>query len=477
MRDLKRLATVLDVPERRAAFVAELALPPAWSATTARSSPSWAPTPAYDEWQQQPGRRPLGGRSPGPGSSPPAPRTSSAPRPPGASGTVNALGPDAQLAAGPRPAAGRARPARAAATTGWPPSGRRRRGACAGAARAGCPARLDTVVGRGPRGGRVARASPAAARCPAPGRALLADATSPPSWPPPCTRTCPTPVEHVLLQADLTAIAPGPLEGGLAQFMRLVADVESRGGATVYRFTPDSVRRCLDAGWSVDQVLGALTDASHTPVPQPLDYLVRDVARRHGQARVGAMRGLHPLRRRGHPRARCSPTARCRRSSCAASPRPSSCRRWPPTRSWTSCGRTASRRPPRPPTAGSSVPAAGQPPHAAAAPPPAPVTAQAVDDELAHHPGRCAARRARRPRHTSASRWRAAPGPSLPSTDPTTTLAVLREAAADRQARLAGLLRRGRAGRSACSSTPSGSRAAGCTARRTGPRAPCRSTG
>ena len=100
----------------------------------------------------------------------------------------------------------------------------------------------------------------------------------------------PEPVAHVLLQADLTAIAPGPLEGGLATFMRLVADVESRGGATVYRFTPDTVRRALDTGWSVDQVLSALGDASHTPIPQPLDYLIRDVARRHGQARVGAAR-------------------------------------------------------------------------------------------------------------------------------------------------------------------------------------------
>ena len=75
----------------------------------------------------------------------------------------------------------------------------------------------------------------------------------------------PAPVEHVLLQADLTAIAPGPLEGALAQFMRLVADVESRGGATVYRFTPDSVRRCLDAGWSVDQA----SPPSPTPATPP----------------------------------------------------------------------------------------------------------------------------------------------------------------------------------------------------------------
>ena len=71
--------------------------------------------------------------------------------------------------------------------------------------------------------------------------------------------------------------------------MRLVADVESRGGATVYRFSPESVRRALDAGWSSTQVLTALQDASRTPVPQPLEYLVGDIARRHGQTRVGSV--------------------------------------------------------------------------------------------------------------------------------------------------------------------------------------------
>ena len=64
----------------------------------------------------------------------------------------------------------------------------------------------------------------------------------------------PAPVDHVLLQADLTAIAPGPLEHELAQQLALVADVESRGGATVYRFAATSVRRAFDAGWSAAEV-------------------------------------------------------------------------------------------------------------------------------------------------------------------------------------------------------------------------------
>ena len=98
----------------------------------------------------------------------------------------------------------------------------------------------------------------------------------------------PTPVEHVILQGDLTAVAPGPLTGPLAEILRLSADVESRGGATVHRFTPASITRALDRGWTADELIDALTTGSLTPVPQALDYLVRDEARRHGQVRIGA---------------------------------------------------------------------------------------------------------------------------------------------------------------------------------------------
>ena len=97
----------------------------------------------------------------------------------------------------------------------------------------------------------------------------------------------PEPVDHVLLQADLTAIAPGPLEQGLARSLALLADVESRGGATVYRFAPTSVRRAFDAGWSAAEVHDFIRDTSRTPVPQSLSYLVDDVSRRFGTLRAG----------------------------------------------------------------------------------------------------------------------------------------------------------------------------------------------
>ncbi|GAB3995923.1 helicase-associated domain-containing protein [Nocardioides marmoraquaticus] len=97
----------------------------------------------------------------------------------------------------------------------------------------------------------------------------------------------PRAVDHVLVQADLTAIAPGPLEAEVARRLAMVADVESRGGATVYRFAAGSVRRAFDAGWSAGEVHAFLQEVSRTPLPQALTYLVDDVSRRFGTVRAG----------------------------------------------------------------------------------------------------------------------------------------------------------------------------------------------
>lgn len=98
----------------------------------------------------------------------------------------------------------------------------------------------------------------------------------------------PEPVHQVILQADLTAVAPGPLEHAVASELRLLADQESRGGGGVYRFSDGSLRRAFDAGWSAAEVHSWLGRHGATPVPQPLAYLVDDVGRRHGSIRVGS---------------------------------------------------------------------------------------------------------------------------------------------------------------------------------------------
>ncbi|MQA07339.1 MAG: DNA-binding protein [Pseudonocardiaceae bacterium] len=97
----------------------------------------------------------------------------------------------------------------------------------------------------------------------------------------------PEPVDHVLVQADLTVVAPGPLQPDLAEMIDTVADVESAGSATVYRISEASVRRALDAGHTAAELHELFRVRSRTPVPQSLSYLIDDVARRHGRLRGG----------------------------------------------------------------------------------------------------------------------------------------------------------------------------------------------
>ena len=97
----------------------------------------------------------------------------------------------------------------------------------------------------------------------------------------------PAPVDHVIVQADLTALAPGRLPANQRRTMAVIADVESTGAATTYRFTESSIRRALDQGQSAHDILDFLSGLSRTPIPQPLTYLIEDVARKHGVLRVG----------------------------------------------------------------------------------------------------------------------------------------------------------------------------------------------
>src|SRR5699024_3568689 len=143
---------------------------------------------------------------------------------------------------------------------------------------------------------------------------------------PALTAALPEPVSEVIVQADLTILAPGPLVPDLAAEFALLADVESAGAATTYRIpetslrralprvalapapaaafarladaeparaastsriTATPLRRALDAGRTDAGIRDLLSRTSITPVPQSLDYLIRDVARRHGRLRVG----------------------------------------------------------------------------------------------------------------------------------------------------------------------------------------------
>jgi Helicase conserved C-terminal domain len=95
----------------------------------------------------------------------------------------------------------------------------------------------------------------------------------------------PAPAEQVVIQADLTVVAPGPPEPGLAAELAVVAEPES---PNVFRVTAESVRRALDIGYAASDLHALFARRSRTRVPQALTYLVDDVARRHGGLRAGS---------------------------------------------------------------------------------------------------------------------------------------------------------------------------------------------
>jgi len=102
----------------------------------------------------------------------------------------------------------------------------------------------------------------------------------------PAADDLPRTVDAVYLQHDLTVIAPGPLAPADDAALRSVAVLEAPGLAARYRISEDSLRRALREGLSRDDVTGLLERLSATGVPQPLAYLVDQVASRDGSVVV-----------------------------------------------------------------------------------------------------------------------------------------------------------------------------------------------
>ena len=95
-------------------------------------------------------------------------------------------------------------------------------------------------------------------------------------------------VEKVYLQHDLTIVSPGPLSAPLDSQLRTLADVESRGLASTYRVSAESLDRAISLGATAESIRSLLLGISLTGIPQPLDYLIAETTRRHALVRVGA---------------------------------------------------------------------------------------------------------------------------------------------------------------------------------------------
>ncbi|MGH3687096.1 MAG: helicase-associated domain-containing protein [Pseudonocardiaceae bacterium] len=105
-----------------------------------------------------------------------------------------------------------------------------------------------------------------------------------------CAATLPEASCSVILQSDLTAVVSGQPSAAVSRLLKDTAVAETHGAARTWRFTPASIRAALDSGWTAQELLTELGTISDRPVPQPLEYLITDAARRHGQVRVRGMR-------------------------------------------------------------------------------------------------------------------------------------------------------------------------------------------
>lgn len=293
VRELRRLASNLDVDEPTAALLAEVALAAGLITDDGEADPTWLPTPQYDLW-----------RAGGTGERW-AQLVTGWLDTPRAAGLVGSRGPkDGLIAAlGPEIERPQARTVRQQAlaelAAASPPNTTAVASALADPAGADVLARLNWAA---PRRGSSARAEllswtlqeaawlgvTGLGALSTFGRALVNSPQNPGPAAAMLDATLPDPVDHVLLQADLTAVAPGRLLPELEHELTLMAEIESRGGAGVYRFTGTSIRRALDCGRTGEELLSWLSTHSRTPVPQPLSYLIADSARRYGRLRVGA---------------------------------------------------------------------------------------------------------------------------------------------------------------------------------------------
>ncbi|ADD40223.1 helicase-associated domain-containing protein [Stackebrandtia nassauensis] len=94
----------------------------------------------------------------------------------------------------------------------------------------------------------------------------------------------PVPIDEMVVQGDLTVIVPGHPSPLLAAELALVAERES---PTVHRVTEASLRAALDAGYAREDIRGVFARRCPGELPQALDYLIDDVAKRHGGLRAG----------------------------------------------------------------------------------------------------------------------------------------------------------------------------------------------
>lgn len=93
-------------------------------------------------------------------------------------------------------------------------------------------------------------------------------------------RQIPAPVPGVYLQPDLSLIVPGPLAPEDEAAVSAIAEIEHLGPAASLRLSTASLTRAAKRGFEPASVRALLERLSLTGIPQPLEYLLRDLERK-----------------------------------------------------------------------------------------------------------------------------------------------------------------------------------------------------
>ncbi len=92
--------------------------------------------------------------------------------------------------------------------------------------------------------------------------------------------------KRLIVQADLSLIAPNPLPTEVEVELRTFAETEKIGLASSYRLSPLSVSNGLECGMPMSRIRELLEEMSGKALPQPVEYLLNDAERKFGKIAV-----------------------------------------------------------------------------------------------------------------------------------------------------------------------------------------------
>ncbi|MFM7013946.1 MAG: helicase-associated domain-containing protein [Actinomycetota bacterium] len=94
---------------------------------------------------------------------------------------------------------------------------------------------------------------------------------------------------RIILQGDLSIIAPGPLPAKVQIELRKFAITENIGLASGYRLTPLSLSSGMEEGLGAAEIRAFLEELCGANLPQPVDYLIREASERFGRIKIRSL--------------------------------------------------------------------------------------------------------------------------------------------------------------------------------------------